>query len=124
MRTPGTAFYDHMGARRAMEHDGRGPEESQHFTAGRQVLTHYATSLVRFGRVFLGLGQVVLAGALVRGGLVPSWPAWVGGALGVATIAVIIPRPDERECDRPILRANALWMLAVGIVFLRAGAGG
>lgn len=96
----------------------------QLFIAGLLVPTHYATCLVRFGRVFFGLGQVVLAAALARGGLGPGSLAWAGGALGVAAIPVILARPDEPERYRPIFHLNAAWMFALGVVAIRAGAGG
>jgi hypothetical protein len=119
----GTAFYYHMGAWGAVDLAGRGEDEALRFIAGLRVLSHYATCLVRFGRVFFGLGQLVLAAGLLRGVPLPAWLAWAGGALGVAAIAVTMARPDDLERYRPIFHLNAAWMLLLGIVALRAGLG-
>ncbi len=79
---------------------------------------------MRFSRVFFGVGQVMLAGGLLYGGILPSWLAWGAAALGLAAIAVTMATPDELERYRPIFHLNAAWMLAVGVVMLRAGLGG
>jgi hypothetical protein len=33
-------------------------------------------------------------------------------------------RPDEREQYRPLFHLNAAWMLALGVIAVRAGTGG
>jgi hypothetical protein len=120
----GTAFYYHMGAWGAIDLAGRGEDEAQRFIAGLRVLSHYATCLVRFGRVFFGLGQLVLAAGLLRAGILPPWLAWGAAGLGVAAITVTMARPDELERYRPIFHLNAAWMLLLGFIALRAGFGG
>jgi hypothetical protein len=117
----GAAFYYHMGAWGALDLAGRGEDEAMRFIAGLRVSTHYATCLVRFGRVFFGLGQIVLAAGLLRAGVFPGWVALAAGALGVAAIAVTMAKPDELERYRPIFHLNAAWMLALGVIALRAG---
>ena len=119
----GAAFYYHMGAWGALDLAGRGEDEIGRFIAGLKVLTHYATCLVRFGRVFFGLGQVVLAAGLLHGGILPGWVAFTGGLLGFAAIGVTMAKPDELERYRPIFHLNAAWMLILGLVMLRAGLG-
>lgn len=119
----GAAFYYHMGAWGALDLAGRGEDEIARFIAGLKVLTHYATCLVRFGRVFFGLGQVVLAAGLLHGGILPGWVAFTGGLLGFAAIGVTMAKPDELERYRPIFHLNAAWMLILGLVMLRAGLG-
>lgn len=85
------------------------------------MLTDYATCLVRFGRVFFGLGQVVLAAGLLAGALLPAWLGYTGALLGLAAMAVTMAVPDQLERYRPIFHLNAAWMLAVGITALTAG---
>ena len=119
----GAAFYYHMGAWGALDLEGRGEDEIARFIAGLKVLTHYATCLVRFGRVFFGLGQVVLAGGLLHAGILPGWVAVVAGLLGFAAIGVTMAKPDDLERYRPIFHLNAAWMLVLGLVMLRAGIG-
>jgi hypothetical protein len=119
----GAAFYYHMGAWGALDLDGRGEDEITRFIGGLKVLTHYATCLVRFGRVFFGLGQVVLAVGLLHAGILPPWVAVAAGLLGLAAIGLTMARPDELERYRPIFHLNAAWMLVLGLVMLRAGIG-
>jgi len=119
----GAAFYYHMGAWGALDLEGRGEDEIARFIAGLKVLTHYATCLVRFGRVFFGLGQIVLAGGLRHAGILPGWVAVVAGLLGFAAIGVTMAKPDELERYRAIFHLNAAWMLVLGLVMLRAGIG-
>jgi hypothetical protein len=117
----GAAFYYHMGAWGALDLEGRGEDEITRFIGGLKVLTHYATCLVRFGRVFFGLGQVVLAAGLLLAGILPAWLAAAAGLLGLAAIGVTMAKPDELERYRPIFHLNAAWMLVLGLVMLRAG---
>jgi hypothetical protein len=119
----GAAFYYHMGAWGALDLEGRGDDEITRFIAGLTVLTHYATCLVRFGRVFFGLGQVVLAAGLLHAGILPGWVAVAAGLLGFAAIGITMAKPDELERYRPIFHLNAAWMLVLGLVMLRAGLG-
>jgi hypothetical protein len=119
----GTAFYYHMGAWGALDLEGRGEDEITRFIERLKVLAHYATCLVRFGRVFFGLGQVVLAAGLLHAGILPGWVAVAAGLLGFAAIGVTMAKPDELERYRPIFHLNAAWMLVLGLVMLRAGLG-
>ena len=80
--------------------------------------TEYVTCLTRFGPVFYGLGQLVLALGLLQIALLPAWLAIVAAALGVGAIALTMGLPDELERFRPIFHLNAVWLLGVGIVLL------
>lgn len=117
----GAAFYYHMGAWGALDLDGRGEDEIARFVAGLKVVTHYATCLVRFGRVFFGLGQLVLAAGLLAGGVLSPWLGYAGAMLGLAAIAVTMAAPDQLERYRPIFHLNAVWMLALGLAAISAG---
>jgi len=119
----GAAFYYHVGAWGAMELQGRDEPEVLAFIAAARVSTHYATCLVRFGRVFFGLGQLVLAAGLLRAGALPAWIGYGGVLLGLSAIAVTMAGPDQLERYRPIFHLNAAWMLAIGITAITAGLG-
>lgn len=119
----GTAFYYHVGAWGAVDLRSATPTDIERFIADARVSTHYATCLVRFSRVFFGLGQVVLAVGLLQDGLLPAWVAVAGGALGVGAIAITMARPDDLERYRPVFHLNAAWMLALGVTALWAGSG-
>lgn len=118
------AFYYHVGAWGALELDGRPSADAAAFIAEARVASHYATCLTRFGRVFFGLGQVVLAGGLLLDGTTPGWLAGTGGALGLGAMILTMARPEELERYRPLFHLNAAWMLALGVMAVRAGTGG
>ncbi|HEX5387309.1 MAG TPA: hypothetical protein VFW66_11445 [Gemmatimonadales bacterium] len=119
----GAAFYYHMGAWGAMDVGKQTGNAASAFLPPLQVATHYATCLVRFGRVFFGLGQVVLAAGLIVDGTLPLWIAVAAAVLGLAAMGVTMLLPDELERYRPIFHLNAAWMAALGIVLLLAGSG-
>jgi hypothetical protein len=119
----GAAFYYHVGAWGALDLHGRAADDIEAFIADARVSTHYATCLVRFGRVFFGLGQTVLGAGLLMAGILPSWIGMAGSGLGLAAIAITMARPDELDHYRPVFHLNAAWMLALGILALRAGLG-
>lgn len=83
-----------------------------------RVPTEYVTCLVRFGRVFFGLGQVTLAVGLWVGGLLPAWIALVAALLGGAAMAVTMVFPDDLHFFRPVFHLDAAWLLAIGLVLL------
>lgn len=117
----GAAFSYHVGAWGALDLHGKSVPDIEAFIADARVSTHYATCLVRFSRVFFGLGQVVLAVGMLRDGTFPGSVAIAAGLVGLAAIAVTMARPDELEHYRPVFHLNAAWMLVLGVVALRAG---
>jgi hypothetical protein len=74
---------------------------------------------VRFSRVFIGVGQVVLVIGLLRQGA--TWPLWLisfGGLLGIAGMALTMGLPDNLKLYRPVFHLNAMWLAAFGVVLL------
>jgi hypothetical protein len=92
-------------------------ERAAHVAALR-IPTEYITCLTRFGRVFFGLGQLVLALGLLQIALLPAWLAIAAAVLGVGAMALTMGLPDELERYRPVFHLNAAWLLAVGLVLL------
>jgi hypothetical protein len=116
------AFYYHFGAWGALDMQGKPPEALQRFVDSLRVSTEYVTCLVRFGRVFFGLGQVVLALAFLLGGLMPLWLTVSAAVLGLAGMALTMAFPDNLEFYRPVFHLTALWLVAAGVAVLRLGA--
>jgi hypothetical protein len=114
----GSAFYYHMGAWGAVDLAGRSAAGIEAFIESLRVPTEYVTCLVRFGRVFLGLGLTVLAVGLWVGAGVRRWLAAAAATLGVAAMAITMAFPDALELYRPVFHLNALWFLATGAAFL------
>jgi peptidoglycan/LPS O-acetylase OafA/YrhL len=83
--------------------------------------TEYVTCLVRFGRVFYGLGLVVLALGLLQGKALPKVIAGCAALLGLAAMALTMAFPDNLEFYVPVFHLNSWWLLATGIVTKRRG---
>jgi hypothetical protein len=115
------AFYYHHGAWGALQTAGFSLEKLRGHVDALYLQTEYITCLVRFGRVFFGLGLVVLSVGLIKWRILPI--AFGAGAvlLGVAAMAVTMAFPDNLEFYAPIFHLNSLWLLATGLVILKFG---
>jgi hypothetical protein len=116
------AFYYHHGAWGSIELAGKSPAAALAFVAALRVDTEYITCLLRFGRVFGGLGLTVLAWGLLRYRILPAWNGYLAGVIGVAAMALTMALPDNLPLYLPIFHALAFWLLASGIVLFRGGA--
>jgi hypothetical protein len=110
----GTAFYYHFGAWGATDLDGRPAVEAAALVDTLRVPTEYVTCLVRFSRVFLGLGLTVLAVGLWIGAPRARPLAVSAVALGVAAMAITMAFPDALELYAPVFHLDALWLLGLG----------
>jgi hypothetical protein len=117
----GQAFYYHHGAWGALSMQGQPPEALAALVESLRIDTEYVTCLVRFGRVFFGLGQLVFGLGLLRGKLVPVALSYGAVLLGVAAMALTMALPDDLVYYVPIFHLNCLWLLAMGITVLRGG---
>jgi hypothetical protein len=113
------AFYYHHGAWGSMQLAGKSAEQAQAFVEALRVDTEYVTCLTRFGRVFSGLGLVVLAWGLGRFQLLPAWNGLVAGLIGLGAMALTMALPDQLSYYLPIFHAFSLWMLATGVMIFR-----
>ncbi len=114
------AFYYHFGAWGAIDMADKSADQIKEFVESLQVTTEYVTCLMRFGRVFFGFGQIVLAiGLWVDGGL-PPWLAVIAAALGLAAIVLTMALPDDLESYAPVFHLNTVWLLTIGWVVLRS----
>jgi len=119
----GSAFYYHHGVWGALQTAGKSPEEIRAFVEALRVDTEYVTCLVRFGRVFGGLGLVVLAGGLWGGRLLPPWIAALAVLIGFAAMALTMALPDRLDLYQPVFHLHAAWLAGTGAIILRRGAG-
>ena len=118
----GSAFYYHFGVWGALE-TRKAPEGATDLVKSLHVPTHYVTCLVRFGRVFCGLGLTVLAVGLLRGEVLPWWVGGGAALLGVAAMALTMALPDNWALYTPVFHLQALWLAATGAYLLLYGIG-
>ena len=115
------AFYYHFGAWGSISMKDQPASRIQSFADSLLVGTEYVTCLVRFGRVFFGLGQVMLAIGLFHGEILPLWIIGGAGVLGLAAMVVTMAFPDNLEYYWPLFHLNAVWLAGIGIVVLTSG---
>ncbi len=118
----GSAFYYHYGVWGALE-SRKGLTAAKDLVESLYLPTHYVTCLVRFGRVFCGLGLTVLAVGLLRGEVLPWWVGGGAAALGIAAMAVTMLLPDNWALYTPVFHLQALWLAATGVYLLLYGIG-
>ena len=117
----GAAFYYHHGAWGSLQLASKTPEQVQVFVDALRVDTEYVTCLVRFGRVFGGLGLVVIAWGLLRFRLLPTWNGLVAGLIGLSAMALTMALPDQLSYYLPIFHALSLWLLVTGVMIFCNG---
>lgn len=117
----GAAFYYHHGAWGAREMDGKSAQELTAFVEALRVDTEYITCLVRFGRVFSGLGLLFVGWGLNRWRLLPAWVGWLAVGVGLASMAVTMLLPDRMSLYLPIFHVKAVWLALTGATILRRG---
>jgi hypothetical protein len=118
----GSAFYYHFGVWGALE-TRKTPNAAKELVESLHLPTHYVTCLVRFGRVFCGLGLTVLAVGLLRGEVLPWWVGGGAAGLGVAAMALTMLLPDNWALYTPVFHLQALWLAATGAYLLLYGIG-
>jgi hypothetical protein len=116
----GSAFYYHFGVWGALE-TRKSPYAAVELVKSLLLPTHYVTCLVRFGRVFCGLGLTVLASGLLHGEVLPWWVGGSAAALGVAAMAVTMLFPDHWALYAPAFHLQAVWFAATGAYLLLYG---
>ena len=116
------AIHYHHGAWGALQLDGKTPQAAEALVAALLVDTEYVTCLVRFGRVFGGLGLTVLAWSVLRYRCLRAWNGVAAVMVGFSAMAQAMSLPDCLSYDVPIFHRLVLWHLATGVVRVRRGA--
>ncbi len=115
------AFYYNFGAWGVGETSGKSPEEIAQFMESILYTNQYVTCFVRFGRIFSGVGLVLLGYGFWKWKLLPSWLSWFTIILGLTVMSVILFIPDYFEHYKPLFHVKVVWLVAMGIVLLRNG---
>lgn len=116
-----SAFYYHHGVWGAVETEGKSPVQLRAFVDALRVDTEYVTCLVRFGRVFSGLGLTVLAWGLLQWRVLPAWVGFTAGLIGLTAMALTMGLPDRLTLYTPVFHATVAWLAVTGLVILGRG---
>ncbi|NER15862.1 hypothetical protein [Spongiivirga citrea] len=116
-----SAFYYNFGAWGVGQTMNKSVVEVQEFMNNILYTNQYVTCFVRFGRVFSGVGLVLLGLGLVKWNMVAAWLSWFTVLLGLAAMAIVMGIPDNFEIYKPIFHIKAIWLVSMGIFIVRRG---
>jgi hypothetical protein len=115
------AFYYNFGAWGVGQTAGKSPAEIQEFINSILYTNQYVTCFVRFGRIFSGVGLILLGYGFIKWKIVGRWLGWFTLILGFVAMGIIIGIPDNFEVYKPVFHIKVLWLIAMGVTLLRQG---
>lgn len=116
-----SAYYYNYGAWGVGQTAGKSVAEIQEFVDNILFTNQYVTCFIRFGRIFSGVGLVLLGYAFVKWHIVSKWLSWFTVVLGFVAMGIILGIPDNYEIYKPIFHVKVIWLLSMGIVILKKG---
>jgi MFS family permease len=115
------AFYYNFGAWGVGKTSGKSPEEVEAFMESILYTNQYVTCFVRFGRIFSGVGLVLLGIGLVKWKIMHIGIGWFTALLGLAAMCIILFIPEYYEYYKPMFHIKVLWLLVMGGALLKSG---
>jgi len=116
-----SAFYYNFGAWGIGMTMGVSAAEVQEFMDNILFTNQYVTCFVRFGRIFSGVGLVLLGFGLVKWKIVNLALGWFTLILGLAAMGIILAIPDNFEIYKPLFHVKVIWLLSIGVAILLKG---
>lgn len=117
----GSAFYYNYGAWGVGMTQGKSPEEVQAFMDSILNINQYVTCFMRFGRIFSGVGLVLLGAGMLKGRIMHAGMGWLTLLLGVVAMGIILFIPEYFEYYKPMFHVKSLWLALMGVVILKNG---
>ena len=115
------AYFYNFGAWGVGKTAGMSATEIAEFIDDILFTNQYVTCFIRFGRIFSGVGLVLLGYAFIKWQLVSTWLGWFTMLLGFVAMGIILAIPDNFEIYKPIFHIKAIWLLAMGVMILKNG---
>lgn len=115
------AFYYNFGAWGVGQTAGLSAVEIQEFINDILFTNQYVTCFVRFGRIFSGVGFVLLGYAFLKWNLLSKLIGWFTVWLGFTAMGIILGIPDNYEIYKPVFHVKVIWLLVMGITLLTKG---
>ena len=117
-----SAYFYNFGAWGVGMTEGKSAVEIQEFIDNLLFTNQYVTCFFRFGRIFSGVGLVLLGAGLLKWKVVGAWLGWFTILLGLAAVALILSIPDHFEIYKPLFHVKVIWLLLMGVFILKNGA--
>lgn len=115
------AFYYNFGAWGVGKTAGKSAEEIQVFMDSILPTNQYVTCFLRFGRIFSGVGLVLLSFAFIKWKIMPIWLGGLTFILGISAVVLILAIPDNFELYKPLFHVKVIWLVLMGVNLLRQG---
>lgn len=115
------AFFYNFGAWGVGMTAGKSAVQIQEFMDTILPTNQYVTCFVRFGRVFSGMGLILLGAGFIKWKMLYAWLGWFTVLLGLAAMAIVMGIPDNFEIYKPLFHIKAVWLALMGIIILRKG---
>lgn len=115
------AYFYNFGAWGVGQTAGKSATEIQEFMNNILYTNQYVTCFIRFGRIFSGVGFVLLGAAFLKWHIVNKWMGWFTVLFGIAAMGIILAIPDNYEIYKPLFHIKVLWALGLGVLALKKG---
>jgi len=115
------AFYYNFGAWGVGKTAGKSPVEIEQFMESILYTNQYVTCFLRFGRIFSGVGLVLLGYGFLRWKIMSTIMAWFSMVLGLVVMAIILFVPEYYEFYKPVFHVKVVWLFAMGFSLLKNG---
>ena len=115
------AYYYNYGSWGVGQTAGKSAVEIQEFMNSILFTNQYVTCFVRFGRIFSGVGLVLLGFGFIKWKIVSLWLGWFTLLLGFLAMGIILSIPDNFEIYKPVFHVKVLWLVAMGVSLLKRG---
>ncbi len=116
-----SAYFYNFGAWGVGQTAGKSPTEIQEFVDNILFTNQYVTCFIRFGRVFSGVGLILLGSGFIKWKIVSVWLGWFTVVLGLLAMGIIMGIPENYEIYKPIFHVKVIWLVIMGIVLLKQG---
>ena len=115
------AYFYNFGAWGVGQTAGKSPMEIQAFVNDILYTNQYVTCFIRFGRVFSGVGLILLGAGFIKWNLVSKWLGAFTVLLGLGAMGIIMGIPDNYEIYKPMFHIKVIWLVLMGLTFLKRG---
>lgn len=113
-------FYNH-GAWGVGQTAGMSSAEVDEFMEKLLFTNQYVTCFIRFGRIFSGVGLIILGAGFVKWKMFNTPISWFTIILGLIAMCIILFIPDNFEIYKPVFYVKVVWLLAMGGTLLARG---
>ncbi len=115
------AYYYNHGAWGVGQTAEMSSTEINEFMQKLLFTNQYVTCFNRFGRIFSGVGLIILGVGFAKWKMFGQALNWFTILLGLVAMCIILFIPDNFEVYKPVFYVKVAWLLAMGATLLKKG---